>query len=79
MAPDLCGYGAGRRYTYEPAFRRLLRLPELPGDYIRNADVIQHQIGANDALLPGDVSVGNATSWKSEQLANSILGAHTGI
>lgn len=48
-------------------------------DYIRNADVISIQIGANDALVPVIVSVGNATNWKSEQLANSILGAHTGI
>lgn len=43
-------------------------------DYIRNADVISIQIGANDALVPVIVSVGNATNWKSEQLANSILG-----
>lgn len=43
-------------------------------DYIRNADVISIQIGANDALVPVIVSVGNATNWKSEQLANTILG-----
>lgn len=43
-------------------------------EYIRDADVVSIQIGANDALVPVIVSIGNATNWKSEQLANGILG-----
>lgn len=38
-------------------------------DYLRNADVISIQIGSNDALVPCIVGLGEATNWKSEQLA----------
>ncbi len=43
-------------------------------EYIRKADIISIQIGSNDALVPVVVALGNATNWKSETLANSILG-----
>ena len=46
--------------------------PEIQ-EYIKKADVISIQIGANDALVPFIVSLGNATNWKSETLANSML------
>ena len=42
-------------------------------DYIRKADVISVQIGSNDAFVPCIVGLGNATNWKSEQLAATIL------
>ena len=42
-------------------------------DYIKEADVISIQIGMNDAMVPFVVSIGNATNWKSEQLANTIV------
>lgn len=38
-------------------------------DYLRNANVISIQIGSNDALVPCIVGLGEATNWKSEQLA----------
>ena len=42
-------------------------------DYIRKADVVSVQIGSNDALVPCIVGLGEATNWKSEQLAATIL------
>ena len=42
-------------------------------DYIKEADVVSIQIGMNDAMVPFVVSIGNATNWKSEQLANTIV------
>lgn len=42
-------------------------------EYLRKADVISIQIGSNDALVPCIVGLGNATSWKSEQLANLMV------
>ena len=42
-------------------------------DYIREADVISIEIGMNDAMVPFVVSIGEATNWKSEQLANTII------
>ena len=42
-------------------------------DYIRKADVISVQIGSNDAFVPCIVGLGNATNWKSEKLAATIL------
>lgn len=42
-------------------------------DYIREADVISIEIGMNDATVPFVVSVGEATNWKSEKLANTLL------
>ena len=42
-------------------------------DYLKRADVISVQIGSNDALVPALVALGNATNWKSEQLAATIL------
>lgn len=42
-------------------------------DYVREADVITLQIGSNDALVPFVVSIGNATNWKSEEFANSLV------
>lgn len=42
-------------------------------DYIRSADVISVQIGSNDAFVPCIVALGNATNWKSEKLAATIL------
>ena len=42
-------------------------------DYIRKADVVSVQIGSNDALVPCIVALGNATNWKSEKLAATIL------
>ena len=42
-------------------------------DYIREADLITIQIGSNDALVPCIVALGNATNWKSELLADSLV------
>ena len=42
-------------------------------DYIRKADVVSVQIGSNDAFVPCIVGLGNATNWKSEKLAATIL------
>jgi len=42
-------------------------------EYLRNADVISVQIGSNDALVPCIVSLGEATNWKSEQLAALVV------
>lgn len=42
-------------------------------EYVAQADVITLQIGTNDALVPFVVSIGNATNWKSEEFANSLL------
>ena len=42
-------------------------------DYIRKADVVSVQIGSNDAFVPCIVALGNATNWKSEALAASVL------
>ena len=42
-------------------------------DYIRKADVVSVQIGSNDAFVPCIVALGNATNWKSEKLAATIL------
>lgn len=42
-------------------------------DYLRNADVISIQIGSNDALVPCIVGLGEATNWKSEQLAGLMV------
>ena len=42
-------------------------------DYVRDADVISIEIGMNDAMVPFVVSIGEATHWKSEQLANTII------
>ena len=53
---------AGTYYVY-PEFQ----------DYIREADIISIEIGMNDAMVPFVVSIGNATNWKSEQLANSLI------
>lgn len=72
-APDLADmirYGkmpqmnmaSGCEYNY-PVFQ----------DYIRKADVVSVQIGSNDAFVPCIVALGNATNWKSEKLAATIL------
>lgn len=53
---------AGTWYTY----------PEYQ-DYVRNADIISIEIGCNDTMVPFVVSLGEATNWKSERLANSIV------
>lgn len=53
---------SGCEYNY-PQFR----------DYISKADVISIQIGSNDALVPCIVALGNATNWKSEDLASVVL------
>lgn len=42
-------------------------------DYLRKADVISIQIGSNDALVPCIVGLGEATNWKSEQLAALVV------
>ena len=42
-------------------------------EYLRKADVISIQIGSNDALVPCIVGLGEATNWKSEQLANLMV------
>lgn len=42
-------------------------------EYLRKADIISIQIGSNDALVPCIVGLGNATNWKSEQLANLMV------
>ena len=40
-------------------------------DYIKSADVISIQLGSNDAFVPTVVSFGEATNWKSEDLAST--------
>ena len=47
-------------------------VPELK-EYIQKADLITLQIGANDALIRTIVALGEATNWKSEKLANSMV------
>ena len=42
-------------------------------DYIKSADVISVQLGSNDAFVPTVVSFGEATDWKSEDLASIVL------
>ena len=42
-------------------------------EYLRKADIISIQIGSNDAFVPCIVALGNATNWKSEKLASTIL------
>lgn len=42
-------------------------------DYIKEADVISIQMGSNDAFVPTVVAIGNATDWKSEDLASIVL------
>ena len=42
-------------------------------DYIKQADVISIQMGSNDAFVPTVVAFGNATNWKSEDLASIVL------
>ena len=42
-------------------------------DYISKADVVSIQIGSNDAFVPCIVALGNATNWKSETLAATVL------
>ena len=47
-------------------------VPELK-EYIQKADLITLQVGANDALIRTIVALGEATNWKSEKLANSMV------
>ena len=47
-------------------------VPELK-EYIQKANLITLQIGANDALIRTIVALGEATNWKSEKLANSMV------
>lgn len=47
-------------------------VPELK-EYIQKAELITLQIGANDALIRTIVALGEATNWKSEKLANSMV------
>ena len=47
-------------------------VPELK-EYIQKADLITLQIGANDALIRTIVALGEATNWKSEDLASIVL------
>ncbi len=42
-------------------------------EYLREADIISIQIGSNDTVVPFVVSLGEATNWKSETLANSLV------
>ncbi len=42
-------------------------------EYLRKADIISIQIGSNDALVPCIVGLGEATNWKSEQLAALVV------
>ena len=42
-------------------------------DYLKRADIISVQIGSNDALVPAIVALGEATNWKSEQLAATMV------
>ena len=42
-------------------------------EYIKQADVISIQMGSNDAFVPTVVAFGNATNWKSEDLASIVL------
>ena len=72
-APDL---GDMIRYGQLPQLRMAsgceYNYPEFE-DYIRKADVVSVQIGSNDAFVPCIVALGNATNWKSEKLAATIL------
>ena len=65
-APDLADM---IRYGKMP---QMYNYPEFQ-DYIRKADVVSVQIGSNDAFVPCIVALGNATNWKSEKLASTIL------
>ena len=47
-------------------------VPELK-EYIQKADLITLQVGANDALIRTIVALGEATNWKSEDLASIVL------
>ena len=42
-------------------------------EYLRKADIISIPIGSNDALVPCIVGLGEATNWKSEQLAGLMV------
>lgn len=42
-------------------------------EYVRQADIISIAIGCNDITVPFIVSLGEATNWKSEKLANYIV------
>ena len=42
-------------------------------NYIKSADVISIQLGSNDAFVPTVVSFGEATNWKSADLASIVL------
>lgn len=42
-------------------------------EYIKEADVISIQMGSNDAFVPTVVAFGEATDWKSEDLASVVL------
>lgn len=42
-------------------------------DYIEQADIISIQIGANDAMVPFIVSIGEATHWKTQLLTDALL------
>lgn len=42
-------------------------------EYIKSADVISIQLGSNDAFVPTVVAFGEATNWKSEDLASIVL------
>lgn len=42
-------------------------------EYVRQADIISIAIGCNDITVPFIVSLGEATHWKSEKLANYIV------
>ena len=42
-------------------------------EYLRDADVVSVQIGSNDALVRCIVALGEATNWKSEQLAGLVV------
>ena len=42
-------------------------------EYLRKADIISIQIGSNDALVPCIVGLGEATNWKSADLASIVL------
>lgn len=42
-------------------------------EYLKEADIISIQMGSNDAFVPTVVAIGNATNWKSEDLASIVL------
>ncbi len=50
-----------------------LGLPALTAPDLADTDVVSVQIGSNDAFVPCIVALGNATNWKSEKLAATIL------